>query len=115
MTFRVSNAYFMTLFVNIVKWHIGNVFNTPSRQKKSHHGQSDNKYDVIFMGIEKAFRKAYPTKIPGMVHLIRTSKSMYSPSPNKVLFCLLICRFHLYYLFSKLFQVRCAILDKLSH
>ena len=54
---KKSNAYFMTHFVYTVKWHIGNVFN------KRPHRQS-----VILKGIEWAFRKVYPTKIPGMVH-----------------------------------------------
>ena len=55
----------MTHFVYIVKWHIGNVFNKPPRQ----NAPTDRVLtSVILKGIEWAFRKVYPTKIPGMVH-----------------------------------------------
>ena len=58
-------VYFMTLFVYTVKWHIGNVFNMPSRQ----NAPTDRVLtSVILNGIEWTFRKVYPTKIPGMVH-----------------------------------------------
>ena len=55
----------MTHFVYTVKWHIGNVFNKPPRQ----NAPTDRVLTkVILKGIEWAFRKVYPTKIPGMVH-----------------------------------------------
>ena len=55
----------MTHFVYTVKWHIGNVFNKPPRQ----NAPTDRVLtSVILKGIECAFRKVYPTKIPGMVH-----------------------------------------------
>ena len=58
-------AYFMTHFVYTVKWHIGNVFNKPPRQ----NAPTDRVLtSVILKEIEWAFRKVYPTKIPGMVH-----------------------------------------------
>ena len=61
----LSYAYFMTHFVYSVKWHIGNVFNKPPRQ----NAPTDRVLTrVILKGIEWAFRKVYPTKIPGMVH-----------------------------------------------
>ena len=47
------------------KWHIGNIFNKPPRQ----NAPTDRvQTSVILKGIEWAFRKVYPTKIPGMVH-----------------------------------------------
>ena len=47
------------------KWHIGNVFNKPPHQ----NAPTDSVLtSVILKGIEWAFRKVYPTKIPGMVH-----------------------------------------------
>ena len=62
---KKSYAYFMTHFVYTVKWHIGNVFNKPPRQ----NAPTDRVLtSVILKGIESAFRKVYPTKIPGMVH-----------------------------------------------
>ena len=62
---KKSYAYFMTHFVYTVKWHIGNVFNKPPRQ----NAPTDSVLtSVILKGIEWAFRKVYPTKIPGMVH-----------------------------------------------
>ena len=55
----------MTHFVYTVKWHIGNVFNKPPRQ----NAPTDRLLtSVILKGIKWAFRKVYPTKIPGMVH-----------------------------------------------
>ena len=55
----------MMHFVYTVKWHIGNVFNKPPRQ----NAPTDRVLtSVILKGIEWAFRKVYPTKIPGMVH-----------------------------------------------
>ena len=55
----------MTRFVYTVKWHIGNVFNKPPCQ----NAPTDRVLtSVILKGIEWAFRKVYPTKIPGMVH-----------------------------------------------
>ena len=55
----------MTHFVYTVKCHIGNVFNKPPRQ----NAPTDRVLtSVILKGIELAFRKVYPTKIPGMVH-----------------------------------------------
>ena len=58
-------AYFMTLFVYTVKWHIGHVFNIPSRQ----NAPTDRVLtSVILKAIEWAFSKVYPTKIPDMVH-----------------------------------------------
>ena len=55
----------MTHFVYTVKWHIGNVFNKPPHQ----NAPTDRlPTSVILKGIEWAFRKVYPTKIPGMVH-----------------------------------------------
>ena len=55
----------MAYFVYTVKWHIGNVFNKPPRQNApTDRGLTS----VILKGIEWAFRKVYPTKIPGMVH-----------------------------------------------
>ena len=62
---KLSYAYFMTHFVYTVKWHIGNVFDKPPRQ----NAPTDSVLtSVILKGIEWAFRKVYPTKIPGMVH-----------------------------------------------
>ena len=62
---KLSYAYFMTHFVYTVKWHIGNVFIQPPRQ----NSPTDRVLtSVILKGIEWAFRKVYPTKIPGMVH-----------------------------------------------
>ena len=62
---KLSYAYFMTHFVYTVKWHIGNVFNKPPRQ----NAPTDRVLtSVILKEIEWAFRKVYPTKIPGMVH-----------------------------------------------
>ena len=62
---KISYGYFMTHFVYNVKWHIGNVFNKPPRQ----NAPTDRVLtSVILKGIEWAFRKVYPTKIPGMVH-----------------------------------------------
>ena len=62
---KISYAYLMTHFVYTVKWHIGNVFNKPPRQ----NAPTDKVLtSVILKGIEWAFRKVYPTKIPGMVH-----------------------------------------------
>ena len=55
----------MTHFVYNVKWHIGNVFNKPPRQNAPIDRVLTS---VILKGIEWAFRKIYPTKIPGMVH-----------------------------------------------
>ena len=55
----------MTHFVYTVKWHIGNVFNKPPRQNAPIDRVLTS---VILKGIEWAFRKVYPTKIPGMVH-----------------------------------------------
>ena len=64
-SFFFSYAYFMTHVVYTVKWHIGNVFNKPPRQ----NAPTDRVLtSVILKGIEWAFRKVYPTKIPGMVH-----------------------------------------------
>ena len=61
----ISYAYFMTHFVYTVKWHIGNVFNKPRHQ----NSPTDRVLtSVILKEIEWAFRKVYPTKIPGMVH-----------------------------------------------
>ena len=55
----------MTHSVYTVKWHIGNVFNKPPRQ----NAPTDRVLtSVILKGIKWAFRKVYPTKIPGMVH-----------------------------------------------
>ena len=55
----------MTHFVYTVIWHIGKVFNKPPRQ----NAPTDRVLtSVILKGIEWAFRKVYPTKIPGMVH-----------------------------------------------
>ena len=55
----------MTHFVYTVKWHIGNVINKPSRK----NAPTDRVLtSVILKRIEWAFRKVYPTKIPGMVH-----------------------------------------------
>ena len=62
---KLSYAYFMTHFLYTVKWHIGNVFNKPPRQ----NAPTDRVLtSVILKEIEWAFRKVYPTKIPGMVH-----------------------------------------------
>ena len=62
---KLSYAYFMTRFVYTVKWHMGNVFNKPPCQ----NAPTDRVLtSVILKGIEWAFRKEYPTKIPGMVH-----------------------------------------------
>ena len=58
---KISYAYFW----RIVKWHIGNVFNKPPRQNAPTDSVLSS---VILKGIEWAFRKVYPTKIPGMVH-----------------------------------------------
>ena len=62
---KLSYAYFMTHFVNTVKLHIGNVFNKPPRRNAPTNNVLTS---VILKGIEWAFRKVYPTKIPGMVH-----------------------------------------------
>ena len=57
--------YLMHIFVCSVIWHTGNVFNKPPRQ----NAPTDRVLtSVILKGIEWAFRKVYPTKIPGMVH-----------------------------------------------
>ena len=62
---KLSYAYFMTHFVYTVKWYIGKVFNKPPHQ----NAPTDSVItSVIVKGIEWAFRKVYPTKIPGMVH-----------------------------------------------
>ena len=62
---KKSYAYLMTHFVYTVKWHIGNVYNKPPCQ----NAPTDRVLtSVILKGIEWAFRKVYPTKIPGMVH-----------------------------------------------
>ena len=62
---KLFYAYFMTHFVYTVKWHIGNVFNKTPRQ----NAPTDSVLtSVILKGIEWAFGKVYPTKIPGMVH-----------------------------------------------
>ena len=55
----------MTHFVYTVKKHIGNVFNKPPRQNAPRDRVLTS---VILKRIEWAFRKVYPTKIPGMVH-----------------------------------------------
>ena len=74
---NISYAYFMTHFVYTVKWHIGNVFNKPPRQ----NAPTDRMLtSVILKGIEWAFRKVYPTKIPGMVHQgLLAPQSLRSP------------------------------------
>ena len=62
---KIADAYFMTHCVYTVKWHIGNVFNKPPRQ----NAPTDRVLtSVILKGIEWAFRKVYPIKIPGRVH-----------------------------------------------
>ena len=55
----------MKHFIYTLKWHIGNVFNKPPRQNTPTDRVLTS---VILKGIEWAFRKVYPTKIPGMVH-----------------------------------------------
>ena len=62
---KIILCIFMTHFVYTVKWHIGNVFN----QLPCQNAPTDRVLtSVILKGIEWAFRKVYPTKIPGMVH-----------------------------------------------
>ena len=66
---KLFYAYFMMHFVYTVKWHIGNVFNKAPRQNAP--PPTDRVLtSVILKGIEWAFRKVYPTKIPGMVHQV---------------------------------------------
>ena len=80
-------AYYMTLFVYTLKWHIGYVFYMPSRQ----NAPTDRVLtSVILKGIEWAFRKVYPTKIPGMVH-----QGLLTPQSLIVMYCLFICLFSL--------------------
>ena len=62
---KLSDAYFMTHFVYTLNWNIGNVFNKPPRQNAPTYTVLTS---VILKEIEWAFRKVYPTKIPGMVH-----------------------------------------------
>ena len=62
---KLSYASFMTHFVYPVTWHIGNVYNELPCQ----NAPTDSVLtSVILKGIDWAFRKVYPTKIPGMVH-----------------------------------------------
>ena len=84
---KLSYAYFMTHFVYTVKWHISNVFNKPPHQ----NAPADRVLtSVILKGIEWAFRKVYPTQIPGMVHQgLLAPQSLYvlilfSPWESKV-------------------------------
>ena len=67
----------MTHFVYTLKWHICNVFNNPPHQ----NAPTDSVLtSVILKGIELAFRKIYPTKIPGMVHQgLLAPQSLYIP------------------------------------
>ena len=77
----------MTHFVYIVKWHIGNVFNKLPRQ----NAPTDRVLtSVILKGIEWAFRKVYPTKIPGMVHQgLLAPQSLYAHIGGKLFVILL--------------------------
>ena len=91
---KLSYAYLMTHFVYTVKWYIGNVFNKPPRQ----NAPTDRVLtSVILKRIEWAFRKVYPTKIPGMVHqgllapqslrmsqLLNKPFSIYHFSPDQI-------------------------------
>ena len=78
-------AYFMMHFVYTVKLHIGNVFSKPPRQNTPTDRVLTR---VILKGIEWAFRKVYPTKIPGMVHQgLLAPQSLYG-QPSEQLFCL---------------------------
>ena len=78
---KVYYAYFMTHFVYTVNWHVGNVFNKPPR----HNAPTDSVLtSVILKGIEWAFRKVYPTKIPGMVHQGQLAPQSLSESATKV-------------------------------
>ena len=77
---KISYAYFMTHFVYTVKWHIGNVFNKPPCQ----NAPADRVLtSVILKGIEWAFRKVYPTKIPGMVHRGLLAPQSYSKNTHE--------------------------------
>ena len=79
---KIAYAYFMTHFVYTVKWHIGNVFNKPPRQNAPTYRVQTS---VILKGIKWAFRKVYPTKIPGMVH-----QGLLAPQNLYLFVCLLV-------------------------
>ena len=56
----------MAILMKLAICHIRNTFKRPLRPNAP---MARVLTSVILMGIEWAFRKLYPTKIPGMVHL----------------------------------------------
>ena len=101
----------MTHFVYTVKWHIGNVFNKPPRQ----NAPTDRVLtSVILKGIEWAFRKVYPTKIPGMVHQgLLAPQSLYEVLKSKtqcymIIVSMLTVGYLPFYFFKGLFKQKVA-------
>ena len=62
---NIPNVDFMATIMKLATCHVGNAFKRPLRPNAPTVRVLTS---VIFKGIVWAFRKLYPTKIPGMVH-----------------------------------------------
>ena len=62
---NISNVYFMAILMKLATCHVRNTFERPLRPNAPTVRVLTC---VILKGIGSAFRKLYPTKIPGMVH-----------------------------------------------
>ena len=61
----ISHVYFMAILMKLATCHVRNTFERPLRPNAPTVRVLTS---VILKGIGWAFRKLYPTKIPGMVH-----------------------------------------------
>ena len=62
---NIQNVDFMAILMKFATCHVRNAFERPLRQKAP---TAKMLTSVILKGIGWAFRKLYPSKIPGMVH-----------------------------------------------
>ena len=62
---NIPNVYFMAILMKLATCHVRNTFEKPLRPNAPTVRVLTS---VILKGIGWAFRKLYPTKIPGMVH-----------------------------------------------
>ena len=62
---NIPNVYFMAILMKLATCHVRNTFERPLRPNAPTVRVLTS---VILKGIGWAFRKLYPTKIPGMVH-----------------------------------------------
>ena len=82
---NIPNVYFMAILMKLASCHVRNTFERPLRPNAPTVRVLTS---VILKGIGWAFRKLYPTKIPGMVHQgLLAPQRLNAPFPDH---CLLL-------------------------